>query len=114
MVFWFLRRMLRVPWTARKTNIEVLREANTQRSLVNRIRKRQAQFVGHIIRRDGLENLITTGWLKGRRARGRQREKTLDGLTEWMGKDKVTDMLSFARDREVWRDMITNAFRHGT
>ena len=95
---WFLRRMLRVPWTARKTNIEVLKETNTRRSLISRLRKRQAQFVGHIMRRDGLENLITTGKLEGRRARGRQREKILDGLATWMEKDKTTDMLLFTRD----------------
>ena len=98
---WFLRRMLRVPWTARKTNIEVLKEANTRRSLISRLRKRQAQFVGDIMRRDGLENLITTGKLEGGRARGRQREKILDGLATWMEKDKTTDMLSFTRDRGV-------------
>ncbi|GFR85165.1 endonuclease-reverse transcriptase [Elysia marginata] len=81
---WFWRRMLRIPWTAKKTNEEVLNETETARSLINRIRKRQATFVGHIMRRDGLENLLTTGKLEGGRGKGRQREKMLDGLTSWM------------------------------
>ncbi|GFS15870.1 endonuclease-reverse transcriptase [Elysia marginata] len=53
---WFFRRMLRVPWTARKTNEEVLKETETTRSLMNRIRRRQAKFVGHIMRREPCYN----------------------------------------------------------
>jgi len=68
---WFLRRMLRIPWTARKTNQEVLKEAVTERSLINRIRKRQATFLGHVMRQEKMEYDITTGMLEGNRSRGR-------------------------------------------
>ncbi|GFN83124.1 RNA-directed DNA polymerase from mobile element jockey [Plakobranchus ocellatus] len=54
---WFLRRMLRIPWTAKKTNERVLNEANKRRSLVRTIRKRQATFLGHVMRREKLEHL---------------------------------------------------------
>ncbi|GFR98808.1 eukaryotic translation initiation factor 3 subunit F [Elysia marginata] len=81
---WFFRRMLRVPWTARKTNEEVLKDTETTMSLMNRIRRSQAKFVGHIMRREGLENLITTGRMEGKKSRGIQREKMLDGMTSWM------------------------------
>ncbi|GFS19686.1 endonuclease-reverse transcriptase [Elysia marginata] len=84
---WFFRRMLRVPWTARKTNEEVLKETETTRSLMNRIRRHQAKSVGHIMRREGLENLVTTGRMEGKKSRGRQRENApwhdfLDGDKE--------------------------------
>ncbi|GFR93784.1 eukaryotic translation initiation factor 3 subunit F [Elysia marginata] len=106
--------MLRVPWTARKTNEEVLKETETTRSVMNRIRRRQAKFVGHIMRREGLENLITIGRMEGNKSRGRQREKMLDGMTSWMGTKRVTDALSETWDRESWKDMIANAKGQGT
>ena len=58
---WFLRRMLRVPYTARQSNEEVLRRANVKRHLANNIRRGQAEFFGHVMRREALEHLITTG-----------------------------------------------------
>ncbi|GFS07800.1 endonuclease-reverse transcriptase [Elysia marginata] len=71
---WFLRRMLRISWTERKSNETVLIEANSSRSLIKTIRKRQATFLGHVMRREKLEHLITTGKLDGKRGRGKQRE----------------------------------------
>ena len=111
---WFLRRMLRIPWTAKKTNQEVLKEAVTERSLLNRIRKRQATFFGHVMRRERMEYDITTGMLEGNRSRGRPREKMLDGLTSWLKVEKVTDMLRATKDRDVWREIIANATKQGT
>ncbi|GFN96228.1 endonuclease-reverse transcriptase [Plakobranchus ocellatus] len=64
---WFLRRMLRIPWTAKKTNERVLNEANKRRSLVRTIRKHQATFLGHVMRRGKLEHLVTTGKFEGKR-----------------------------------------------
>ncbi|GFO06013.1 endonuclease-reverse transcriptase [Plakobranchus ocellatus] len=82
----FLRRMLRIPWTAKKTNERVLNEANKRRSLVRNIRKRKRQStsLGHVMRREKLEHLVTTGKLQGKRSRGRQREKITDGLATWL------------------------------
>ena len=58
---WFLRRMLRIPWTAKKTNEMVLKEAESNRSLMQKIRKQQATFFGHVIRREGLEHFLASG-----------------------------------------------------
>ncbi|GFO17488.1 hypothetical protein PoB_004399300 [Plakobranchus ocellatus] len=91
---WFLRRILRIPWTAKKTNERVLNEANKRKSLVRTIRKRQTTFLGHIMRREKLEYLITTGKLEGKRSRGRQREKITDGLATWLGPGRVTETLT--------------------
>ncbi|GFO29671.1 clathrin heavy chain 1 [Plakobranchus ocellatus] len=65
---WFLRRMLRISWTAKKTNDTVLEEAHTTRLLISKIRKRQATFFGHVMRREKLVNLVTTGMLEGKRS----------------------------------------------
>ncbi|GFN96404.1 craniofacial development protein 2 [Plakobranchus ocellatus] len=107
---WFLRRMLRIPRTAKKTNERVPNEAN-KRSLVRTIRKRQATFLGHVMRR---RKLVTTGKFEGKRSRGRQREKIMDGLATWLGPGKVSDILAAVKERDLWRDMIANAYKQGT
>ena len=111
---WFLRRMLRIPWTAKKTNEMVLKEAETNRSLVQKMRKHQAKFFGIVMRRAGLEHFLTIGKLDRKRSKGRQREKMLDSLKSWLGAGRVTDMMSAARDRDVWKGMIANAIWPGT
>ncbi|GFO49889.1 RNA-directed DNA polymerase from mobile element jockey [Plakobranchus ocellatus] len=110
---WFLRRMLRIPWTAKKTKERVLNEANKRRSLVRTIRKHQATFLGHVMRRGKLEHLVTTGKFEGKRSRGRQREEIMDGLATWLGPGKVSDILAAVKDRDLWRDMIANAYKQG-
>ncbi|KAK3705052.1 hypothetical protein RRG08_059702 [Elysia crispata] len=90
---WFLRRMMRIPWTAKETNEEILTEVQTTRQLMTKIRKRQAKFVGHVIRRNQLEHLVTTGKFDGKRGRGRPREKMLDSLADWMNIGKPSEMI---------------------
>ena len=111
---WFLRRMLRISWKERKSNETVLKEAQTSRALVNKIRKRQATFFGHVMRREKMEHLVTTGMLEGKRSAGRQREKMADGMARWLGKTKVVELLKATRERDSWRGMIANAVKHGT
>ncbi|GFO15137.1 RNA-directed DNA polymerase from mobile element jockey [Plakobranchus ocellatus] len=98
---WFLRGMLRIPWTAKKTNERILNETNKRRLLVRTIRKRQATFLGHMMRREKLEHLVTTGKLEGKRSRERQREKITDRLATWLGPGKVTDTLIAVKDRDL-------------
>ena len=86
---WFLRRMMKISWIAKKSNDTVLKEAHTSRALVNKIRTRQTTFFGHVMRREKLEHLITTGMIEGKRSRGKQREKMTDGLVNWLGAGKV-------------------------
>ena len=110
---WFLRRMLRIPYTARVTNQEVLRRASETRTLANNIRKGQAEFFGHVMRREALEHVITTGKIEGRRSRGRQREKITDVLSSWL-RTSPTQLTRDVRDRGHFRTMVANAIRHGT
>ncbi|GFN81414.1 protein tssc1-like [Plakobranchus ocellatus] len=111
---WFLRRMLRISWTAKKTNDKVLEEAHTTRLLISKIRKRQATFFGHVMRREKLENLVTTGMLEGKRSRGKQREKLIEGLTDWLKAGKSLEAIEATKDRKKWRTMIANAVKQGT
>ena len=69
--------MMRISWTAKKSNESVLKDANLERSLIKTIRKRQLTFLGHICRHKGLEHLSITGKIEGKRSRGRQRKKLL-------------------------------------
>ncbi|GFO17379.1 hypothetical protein PoB_004388400 [Plakobranchus ocellatus] len=67
-----------------------------------------------MMRREKLEHLVTTGKLKGKRSRGRQRETITDRLATWLGPGKVTDTQTAVKDRDLWRDMIANAYKQGT
>ena len=106
---WFYRRMLRISWTNRITNEEVLRRIGMQRTLVKEIRKRQLNFLGHILRKEKIEHLCLTGKIEGRRARGRQRKKYLDSILEDIGENLTANQLiQLARDRLRWRQVIAN------
>ena len=114
---WFIRRMLRISWTEKKTNVNVLREGNVQRSLLKTIRKRQMEFLGHVCRRRGLEFLSLTGKVEGKRDRGKQRLTFLDSLCNSAtgGQSKGLNFLKLSDDRDVWRGMVANVCsRSGT
>ncbi|GFR85388.1 hypothetical protein ElyMa_002440200 [Elysia marginata] len=98
----------------KQTNDTVLSETKTKRALINKIRKRQATFFGHITRRERQEHLVTTGMFMGRRGRGRLREKTTDGLASWLRVGSTAEMIKMTREHDVWRGTIANAMRHGT
>lgn len=104
---WTLRRMLKIPWTARKTNIQVLQQAETQRELMQQINRRQLKFMGHVTRKKKIEHLSITGKIEGRRARGRQRHKIIDRMIERNNLNFTpTQLIQMTEDRRRWRDMI--------
>ena len=111
---WFLRRTMKVSWTAKVSNKIILQMANETRTLIKDIRKRQSDFFGHIIRKEQIEDIVITGKISERRDRGRQREKILDGLANWLGESSITEMIDKARDRNGWRYMTANVYRLGT
>ena len=107
---WFIRRILGISWKEKKTNQEVLEQAEIRRSLLKTIRKRQLQFLGHLNRHKGLEHLALTGKIEGKRDRGRQRMTYLNSLNCWVTK-KEKDNISFLRvsdQRYDWRVMVTD------
>ncbi|BFZ19497.1 hypothetical protein BsWGS_22536 [Bradybaena similaris] len=107
---WFYRR---IPWTDKKRNEDVLRETNSQRELVVRIRRRQSAFFGHVMRRGGLEYVVSMGRFEGKRGRGRPRKTMLNSLASWHGGISVSKMIGCTWDRRLWADMITNTTWHG-
>jgi hypothetical protein len=111
---WFLRQMMKMPWTAKISNTIILQMANETRTLIKDIRKRQSDFFGHIIRKEKIEQLVITGKISGRRDRGRQREKIFDGLSNWLGERSITEMINKAGDRNGWRCMTANVCILGT
>ena len=96
--------MPRTSWTAKKSIETVLREADTTRSLIN-AKESFRIFFGHVMKREKLEHLVTTG----KRSRGKQREKMLDGLTKWLNVGRMTDALKAKSDRDAWKVVIAYA-----
>ena len=106
---WFLRRTLRLPWTARITNERVLEMAGVKRELLNVVRRRQLKFLGHLLRHDCLEKDVFLGKIEGRRARGRQRITFGASLVEDVpGNATVAGLVRMAQDRERWRSMVAH------
>ena len=105
---WFIRRMLRVPWTARVTNTNVMQRAGTSRKLVTTIRQRQLRYLGHVLRGRTLEKDCLLGAIEGTRARGRQRIKFMDGIKTLVGCSGIGEVIRLAQNREEWRNIVAN------
>ena len=95
---WFYRRMLRVSWIDHISNSEVLSMAGRERKLIQAVRRRQLQFLGHVLRKQELEDVALTGKIEGKRTRGKQRLTYISNLSQWMGKSE-RDILRTAKDK---------------
>ena len=103
---WCWRRLLRAPWTARRSNQSILKEISPGCSLEGLMLKLKLQYFDHLMQRtDSLEKTLMLGKIEGGRRRGRQRMRWLDGITDWMDMS-LSELRELVMDRKVWHAVI--------
>ena len=104
---WMYRKMLKVPWTRKETNKNILKKIGTKMEVLSSVRKRKVVYFGHMIRRDGFQRMLLEGYIEGKRSRGRPRVTWMKNILKWTGMSYV-GCVRRAEDRYSWRKVASN------
>ena len=105
---WVYRKILKIPWSAKKTNEEVLKMLKIKKYVVPTIEKRKTIYFGHMIRRDNIQRMLVEGRVEGKRCKGRPRTEWTTNLHEWTQITSYEEMIRKAQNRERWRIVAVN------
>ena len=107
---WCYRRMLKISWKKKVSNIEVLKRVDTELHFVRDMWKRKLTFAGHVLRGSGGDShlLVLEGKINGKRGKGRPRLTWMDNVLRWMRVESYVDAKNWAREMDSWRSMVVN------